>query len=396
MRKMILVSLAAALLLGGCSGAASTMADADETATPVETTGAGKVVAEATIEPTRWSELRFQGGGRVADILVKEGDTIEEGDTLARLEQTEAQLAVQEAEFALKTAEAELAVLQSGPRVEEVVAAEARLAEAEAGLERAAAQRDEVTGGGTLADIAAAQAGVTAAEAEWLRSREERDELYRRTDEGNEDDREEREQADYRFHAAREALAAAQEALDARRSTADERVREAEARMASASAQRDIALAELALLKAGTAPWEIASAEARVAQARAAHKRAQAALERGILYAPFAGTVTKVDIEVGELVEPGTLAAVLATVDQLEAHTVDLTELDIARVREGQAALVTADALPHTKLKGRVARIGLRSVEYRGDETYPVIVEFDETPSQFRWGLTAVVEIDVD
>lgn len=396
MRKLIVLSLAALLLLGGCGGGPMPASNVAETPTAEPTPKVGTVAADAAIEPARWSELRFEMRGIVSEVLVEAGESVDAGDVVVRLDTTEAELVAQEAEFALTSARATLARLRAGPRVEEVAAAEADLANAEAELERAVAQRVEVTGGTTEADIALAQAEVTAAEGEWLRARDDRDELYRRTDEDDEDEQEEREQVDYRFHAAEVALASAQATLDARRNTADERVREADAKVASATAQRDVALAELALLTAGSAPWEIAAAEADVAEAAVAVKDTEAVVTRAALHAPFAGTVTTVDVEVGALVEPGQTIAVLATVNQLEAHTVELTELDVARVREGQAAEVTADAMPETKLQGRVARIGLRSIDYRGDVTYPVTVELQEVPAELRWGMTALVEIDLD
>jgi HlyD family secretion protein len=396
MRKLMILSLATALLLGGCGGGAVPGSEADETATPEPALTTGKVAVEATIEPARWSELRFEVGGVVAEVLVEVGERVEAGDVLARLDSTEEELALREAESARASAEAQLALLRTGPRAEEISSAEADLGDAEAALEGAVAQKDEVTGGATAADIAAAQAELTAAEGEWLRARDDRDELFRRTEEGDEDDMEERDQANYRFAAAIEALDAARVQLNARRNTADERVREAEARVASASAQRDVARAELALLQAGSAPWEVAAAEAEVARAAVALKMAEAAVARTTLCAPFAGMVTKVDVEVGSLLEPGQVVAVLATVDRLEAHTVDLTELDVARVSEGQAAVLTADALPDTKLQGRVARVGLRSVDYRGDVTYPVNLEIEETAPGLRWGMTALVEIELD
>jgi len=396
MRKLIVLSLATVLLLGGCGRLSMSASDGAETPTPVPAPEVGTVAADATIEPARWSELRFETEGIVAEVLTEAGESVDAGDIVARLDPTEAELGAQEAEFALASARATLARLRARPRVEEVAAAEADLADAEAELERADAQRAEVTGGSTEADIALAQAEVTAAEVEWLRAREDRDELYRRTDEDDEDDRKERALADYAFHAAEVALASAQATLDARRNTADERVREADARVASATAQRDVALAELALLTAGSAPWEVAAAEADVAEAAVAVKDAEAVLARAVLRAPFAGTVTRVDVEVGELVEPGQTIAMLATVSRLEALTVDLTELDVVRVREGQVAMVTADAMPDAKLQGQVARIGLRSVDYRGDVTYPITVELDEVPAELRWGMTAFVEIDLD
>lgn len=392
MRKWGLLLLAGMLLLAGCGEGQAVTSEPAATATAPVRAG-DTAVAEATIEPARWSELRFETGGVVADLLIAVGETVEAGDVIARLDIAEAESAVREAEFALAAAEAELALLRTGPRAEEIAAAEADLEDAEAALARAIAQRDEVTGGATKADIAAAQAEVTAAEEEWLKARDERDDLYRHTDG---DDKEEREQIDYRFHAAREALAAAQTKLEAQRNAAGGQVREAEARVASASAQRDVVKAELILLEADSAPWEVALAEAEIAQAAVALKLAKATLERAVLRAPFAGTVTKIEVEVGSLVEPGQSVAVLATLDQLEAHTVDLMELDVARLQEGQAAMVTADALPETKLQGRVARIGLRSVEYRGDVTYPVIVELEEAVPGLRWGMTAIVEIELD
>ena len=87
---------------------------------------------------------------------------------------------------------------------------------------------------------------------------------------------------------------------------------------------------------------------------------------------------------------------VLATLDRLLARTADLTELDVARVAEGQAAAVTVDALPDLQLSGYVARIDLQSVDYRGDVTYPVFIELDENAPGLLWGMTAVVEIEVD
>jgi multidrug resistance efflux pump len=149
-------------------------------------------------------------------------------------------------------------------------------------------------------------------------------------------------------------------------------------------------------VQAGRASWEIASAEAGLQQAEAALDAARVALERTVLYAPFGGVVTRVDTEVGNTVAPGQAVVVLAALDELQVRTIDLTELDVVRVVPDQAATVTVDALPDTPLRGHVARIGLRDVDYRGDVTYPVIVELDETVPELRWGMTALVEIEVD
>jgi multidrug resistance efflux pump len=123
---------------------------------------------------------------------------------------------------------------------------------------------------------------------------------------------------------------------------------------------------------------------------------AEDALGRTEIHAPFAGVATKVNVEAGETASPGDVVVVLAGLDRLQARTIDLTELDVARVAEGQLVVVTVDALPGVELKGHVARIGRRSEDYRGDVVYPVTVELDEDAPGLRWGMTAVVEIETD
>jgi hypothetical protein len=56
---------------------------------------------------------------------------------------------------------------------------------------------------------------------------------------------------------------------------------------------------------------------------------------------------------------------------------------------------VTVDALPDSPLSGRVERIDLQAVDYRGDVTYPVYVTLVNPPESLRWGMTAVVEVDL-
>ena len=390
-----LMVTAATVGLVACETGATSGPPPAEEATPEPALVTDVVAADATIEPASWSELRFEAGGVVATLFVQEGQTVAAGDVVGCLDSTAEELAVKEAEAALASARAQLALLDAGPRAEEIAAGEAQLEDAEAALERAIAQRDEVVGGATTADIAAAIAEVTAAEGEWLRARDDRDELFRNTDEGNENDLKERDQANYRFAAAIEALDAARAKLTAVRNTADDRVAEADAGVASAEAQVRVAKAELALLSVEAEPWEIASAEADVAQKEVALKVAEASLARTALLAPFGGTMTSVDVEVGDLVDTSEVVGVVATLDYLEARTVDLTEMDVARVREGQTAVVTPDALPGVELEGRVRRIGLRSVDYRGDVTYPVSVELEAVAPELRWGMTALVEIDL-
>jgi len=79
----------------------------------------------------------------------------------------------------------------------------------------------------------------------------------------------------------------------------------------------------------------------------------------------------------------------------LEIHTKDLTELDVGRVAVGQAASITADALPGRTFQGSVHEIALRSQDYRGDVVYQVtlVPGNEEAAAALRWGMTTMVEI---
>jgi HlyD family secretion protein len=403
-REMLvgLLVLATVGLLSGCGGTEATeTVPAD--AVPVVPRGAeGKVIAEAVVEPARWSELRSEGGGTAVEVPVQQGDLVSEGDVLVRFDPTDAELAVQQAEAALAVAQAQLALVQAGPRPEQIAVAEARLEVAQAALSQAAAQQDELAAGQTEADVAAAQAELASAQATQLQAENLHDRTMECFGYTLPDGTQKEfcpglglyeEQTRYQLHAADDALAAAQVNLEATQGGAEAQLRAVRAGVWSAVAQRDAAQARLDLVQAGSTPEDVAAAEAEVARVEASLAVARAALERTEIHAPFAGTVAEIHVEAGDTAAPGGVVVVLATLERLQVRTIDLTELDVAKVAEGQAVEVTVDALPDVQVSGHVARIEKQSVDYRGDVTYPVFIELDEDAPGLRWGMTAMVEI---
>jgi multidrug resistance efflux pump len=352
-----------------------------------ETTTGEPVIAEAVIEPQRWGTLTFTVPGRVAEVRVAEGDRVAAGDVLAVLNDTQAAVGVQEAEAALRAAEAELALRRAQPRPEDVAAAEAELAAAGEELAQALALQRQLTSGGAAAEVETVRAQLAerearrvqlAAEIEWVEGGGDAARAERL--------REEMAVLEQEIEALRARLAALP------RSAAAE-LRVAQAGVAAAAARRDVARAQLALVEAGSETWEIALAEAAVEQAQAALAAAEAALERSTLRAPFDGTVTQVHVEPGDRVAPGQAVLVMGTLDRLQVKTMDLLELDVARVAEGQPVAVRVDALRSQSFAGRVVQVGLRGELYRGDVTYPVVIELEEGAAGLMWGMTAVVEI---
>jgi HlyD family secretion protein len=158
-----------------------------------------------------------------------------------------------------------------------------------------------------------------------------------------------------------------------------------------AQAAVDEAQASLDKLRAGASKPELAVAAAEVQSAQAALKLAQVALSETELRAPFAGVVAALDPKVGEYVAPGTPVVHLADLAAWQIETTDLTELNIARVREGSQAAVTFDAIRGLELLGRVSHIRALGENKQGDITYVVTIRLDRQDPRLRWNMTASV-----
>jgi HlyD family secretion protein len=397
MKKIVAIGLVvSAVILSGCE------MSAEETPTPeVESSYAPIVSITGEVVPDTWATVSAQSGGTVVEVLVEDGDEVAAGDLLARLDSVDAELAVAQAEAALETARAQLALLGAGPHPEQIAVAEAQIAAAQATISQTVAQRDQLTSGATAAEIAAAQAQIAAAQAEQLAAQKAHDQTLKCYDVpgGGEvcpglGDPEE--QARYNLHAANEALEAAQSQLYRLFAGADvNQIQAAEASIAAATAQWNVAQAQLDLLQAGPLEEEIAVSQAAVAQAGVALETARVALERAEIRAPFAGTVGMVNVRAGELIAPGQPMFTLGDLNTLQIKTTDLDELDVARVEIGQQATVVFDALSNRVFTGHVIHISPMAEPGAGGVHYTAIVVVDEIAPEIRWGMTAFVDIEV-
>ena len=77
---------------------------------------------------------------------------------------------------------------------------------------------------------------------------------------------------------------------------------------------------------------------------------------------------------------------ILADFSGWQIVTDDLTEIKVPNIKEGQAVVVTFDALPEVELKGTVDSIGTLYQTNSGDIVYPVKVKLIERRSAFALG----------
>jgi len=119
-----------------------------------------------------------------------------------------------------------------------------------------------------------------------------------------------------------------------------------------------------------------------------------AALATAEIRAPFSGTVTQLNLEVGEAARAGIAAVTVADFSGWIVKTTDLTEIDVVSIREGMPVSVVLDALPGTEFSGSVLHVDLGYTDRQGDIVYPVDVLLGGSSSGLRWGMTAEVTFE--
>ncbi|MDX1435857.1 MAG: efflux RND transporter periplasmic adaptor subunit [Anaerolineales bacterium] len=141
-------------------------------------------------------------------------------------------------------------------------------------------------------------------------------------------------------------------------------------------------------LKNGPDPADIAAAEARVAAA-------QATLRQVRIEAPFDGTITEVQVKEGDLVSPGMVAFRLDDLSSLLVD-VEVSEIDINRIKEGQRAVLTFDAILGKEYMGEVVEVGTVGNTLQGTVNFRVSIELSDPDDEVKAGMTAAVNVLVD
>ncbi|MBI3232398.1 MAG: efflux RND transporter periplasmic adaptor subunit [Candidatus Doudnabacteria bacterium] len=160
----------------------------------------------------------------------------------------------------------------------------------------------------------------------------------------------------------------------------------------AAKASLDQAKAALALKKAKSRPADLKASEAQVLSAQGQVLSAQASVENTVIRAPADGTITSVDIKPGELAVSLKEAIVLQDVGSLHLEA-NISEANIALVKEGQSIEVTLDALGSDRIfEAKVQTVNPASTLVSGVVNYKVVASLGKLES-VRPGMTANLTI---
>lgn len=329
---LVLIIMSFSALLAGCSQ--------DENDNRIEVSG--------TVEATQVS-VNSETAGKVREVLVEEGSTVNEGDVLAKIDSTIQALQVQQAEAALSAARESFRQTKTGTR-------EQLIAQARAGVEQ----------------VNALLKGAKESSENAL------DNLNRI-----------------------KALVSDGGAATQQLSEAQTRYNVAQAQVEAYTAQKKSAEEQLALLKDGSTTEAVNIANAGVAQAQANLEIAKAQLARTIIHAPMRGVLTDVNFNKGEFVSPG--AALFTILDSEDLWIkVYISEKDLPRIKIGQKADVFVDAYPGKSFKGEVSHISakaeftpknLQTTEERVNMVFAVKIRITEGKEQLKPGLPTDVKI---
>lgn len=321
---------AAAMAAARCRGQASTE----------ETRASGYVEAtEVRVAP--------EIGGRILEVAVKEGDRIEAGALVARLDDTDTGIGLRRAQAERDQAVAQLRLLQAGARAEDVRQARAQVESAQA-------------------DVAAAEAELHSARADLARF---------------------------------EALLASNAGSRKQRDDAATRVAVADARVSGARERARAAAEGLARLRAGARAEEIAAARARVAATEAQIDALLKGQADATLKSPVSGYVTAKLADAGEIVPRGAPIVVVTDLDHAWAN-IYVDEPLVPRLTLGQKVALVTDA--GQRLEGTITFISpkaeftprnVQTAEERTKLVYRIKVTADNRNGVLKPGMPVEAEI---
>ena len=308
---------------------------------PVEATEVTvRINASGEVEAYRTVNLSPKNSGIVAELLVEQGDSVEQDQVVARMDIDDLNAQLRQNEANLAEAQAQLKDLRQG-------AGRPQLAQAEANLEAVKAQLVE------------AEAQLRLVEGDLVRDRN----LYSQG-------------------------AISERELDNSQNSVDSAL----ANVSQLRARIDEAQQRLKDLEDDPDPEDITQAMARVERAQGQIEAIETRIDNTIIRAPFSGVVTQKFATEGAFVTPTTSAseaasatssAIVAIANGLEV-VAEVPEADLSQIQVGQAAEIVSTAYPESIFAGEVRLIAPEAIERQNVTIFQVRIQLENGLEQLR------------
>ena len=142
---------------------------------------------------------------------------------------------------------------------------------------------------------------------------------------------------------------------------------------------------------------QVQSAADSLLNAQLSMSDTQKQMENYTITSPISGTVIQKNVKAGDTVGTDTTASeTLCTIYDLSylEMTLNVDELEILSIKEGQTVTITADAISDRTFTGVVTSVSAAGTTTGGTTTYPVTIRIDDTGDLLP-GMNATAEIEV-
>ncbi len=154
------------------------------------------------------------------------------------------------------------------------------------------------------------------------------------------------------------------------------------------------AQASLAQLQAGADPLDIQTDQLAIQEKQGALAQAELALANTVVRAPFTGTVAALNVQRYQTIANNETVATMVSDNQ--SVVISVNEVDAAKLKVGQKATITFDALPNVSIGGTVSSINTIGTVSQGVVSYDATVTFDTPNPRVLPGMSATVNIVTD
>ena len=351
-----------------------------------------KVKASGTMTPRQTVNVSPKSAGRVITLMVEQGDSVVEGQELARMDASDVERERDQGLAAVASAQARLEQLRSPNRSELVRQAENEVGRSQGDVFNAESEISNAASEITRIDglIADARAGLVLAERQYNRNLNLKSEGAISTNALDEFER--------KLQGAQQTL---RQAI-AQKSQAEEKVRQARARRVQAEIQVSSKQEGVTQQGQSGSNGDIAVQEAQVEEARARLRAIETRIEDTIVRAPFSGLVTQRYASVGAFVTPTTQASssatggatstsIVAIASELEVLA-KIPEIDIGQVKVGLSGDMVVDAFPSESFKAKVRLIAPEAIEERDVRFFQVRLKLMSGQRKLKSGMNVDME----
>lgn len=151
------------------------------------------------------------------------------------------------------------------------------------------------------------------------------------------------------------------------------------------------AQASLAQIQAGADQLSVQADQLSIQEKQDALAIAEQNLADTVVRAPFNGTVAAVSIQKYETVNSGATIATLVSDNQ--NVDISVNEVDAAKLKVGEKATLTFDALPNVSIAGTVSSVNTIGTVSSGVVSYDAVVTFDTPNQNVKPGMSATADI---